>query len=130
MRRRNGVRGILLLAGLAAMVAIAGCRAKLVKVRVVNSGTTVLHNIEVDYPSASFGIPSLAPGATYTYLIQLQDTGRMTVEFSDSQEKPHSGKGPYAAQGQQGVLTLTLDGSGKNQWVTHMHPAVKAPAGD
>lgn len=130
MRRRNGLQGILLLAGLAAIVAMAGCRAKLVEVRVVNSGTTVLHNIEVDYPSASFGTSNLAPGATYIYRIQLQDAGRMTVEFFDSKEKSHSGKGPYVAQGQQGMLTLTLDGRGKNEWVAHLHPAVKAPAGE
>ena len=130
MRRRNGLRGILLSAGLATIVALAGCRSKLVETRVVNSGSTELHNIEVDYPSASFGIPSLAPGATYIYRIQLQDAGRMKVEFSDSKEQPHSGKGPYMAQGQQGTLTLTLDGSGKNQWVAHMHPTVTAPAGE
>ncbi|MGO8717965.1 MAG: hypothetical protein ACLQMO_01950 [Acidobacteriaceae bacterium] len=130
MPRRNGLWGILLLASLAAVAAIAGCRAALVETRVVNSGTTVLHNIEVDYPSASFGISNLAPGATYIYRIQLQDAGRMKVEFSDSKEQPHSGKGPYVAQGQQGTLTLTLDGSGKNEWVTRLHPAVTAPAGE
>jgi hypothetical protein len=107
-----------------------GCRSKLVEVRVVNSGTTDLHNVEVDYPSASFGISNLAPGATYVYRIQLQDAGRMKVEFSDSKEQPHSGKGPYAKEGQQGTLTLTLDGSGKNQWEARLYPTVKAPAGD
>lgn len=130
MRRRNRLWGILLLAGLAMVVTVEGCRSALVETRVVNSGTTVLHNIEVDYPSASFGISSLDPGATYVYRIQLQDAGRMKVEFSDSKEKPHSGKGPYVAQGQQGTLTLTLDESGKNEWVAHLHPAVTAPAGE
>jgi len=115
---------------LAGVLLMVGCRAKLVEVRVINAGTTELHNIEVDYPSASFGTSTLAPGATYTYRIQLQDAGHMKVEFSDSKEQPHSGKGPYAEQGQQGTLTLKLDGSGKNEWVTHMYPTVKAPAGD
>jgi hypothetical protein len=52
------------------------------------------------------------------------------VEFSDSNEKPFSGKGPYVAQGQQGTLTITLDGSGKNQWAAQLHPSVTTPAGD
>jgi len=130
MSRRNRLRGFLELAALASLVLVLGCRSKLVEVRVVNSGTTDLHNIEVDYPSASFGMSNLAPGATYIYRIQLQDAGRMKVEFSDSKEQPHSGRGPYAAQGQQGTLTLTLDATGKNQWVMHLHPAVTAPTGD
>ncbi|MHB1675223.1 MAG: hypothetical protein ACYCSP_13340 [Acidobacteriaceae bacterium] len=130
MSRRNRLRGFLRLFALASLVLVVGCRSKLVEVRVVNSGTTELHNIEVDYPSASFGVSDLAPGATYIYRIQLQDAGRMKVEFSDSKQQPHSGKGPYVAQGQQGTLTLTLDGSGKNQWAAHLHPAATAPAGD
>ena len=130
MSRRNRLRGPLGLSVFLCVMLTLGCRAKLVEVRVVNSGTTELHNIEVDYPSASFGIPSLAPGATYPYRIQFQDAGRMKVEFSDSKERPHSGKGPYAEQGQQGTLTLTLDGSGKNEWNPQLHPDVKAPAGE
>ena len=56
------------------------------------------------------------------YRIQLQDAGRMKVEFSDSKEQPHSGKGPYVKEGQQGTLTLTLDASGKNQWAPQLQP--------
>ncbi|MGC1872015.1 MAG: hypothetical protein WA700_13755 [Acidobacteriaceae bacterium] len=130
MRKRNRLRGLLGLVALASLVFAVGCRAKLVEVRVVNSGTTDLHNVEVDYPSASFGVSNLAPGATYIYRVQLQDAGRMKVEFSDSKEQPHSGKGPYVEEGQQGTLTLTLDASGKNQWTPQLHPEATAPAGD
>lgn len=130
MRNWKRLRGCLGLVALAGLILTVGCRAKLVEVRVVNSGTTDLHNVEVDYPSASFGMSSLAPGATYTYRIQLQDAGRMKVEFSDSKEQPHSGKGPYVKEGQQGTLTLTLDASGKNQWDSQLHPDATTPAGD
>jgi hypothetical protein len=130
MKKQNRLFGFAGLLALASLTVTVGCRSKLVEVRVVNSGTTDLHNIEVDYPSASFGMPNLAAGATYIYRIQLQDAGRMKVEFYDSKELPHSGKGPYAKQGQQGTLTLTLDGSGKNEWNAQLHPAVKAPTGD
>ena len=54
----------------------------------------------------------------------------MKVEFSDSKEQPHSGKGPYVEEGQQGTLTLTLDASGKNQWTAQLRPKATAPAGD
>lgn len=130
MSRRNRLRGFLRLFVLASLVLVAGCRSKLVEVRVVNSGTTELHNVEIDYPSASFGVSDLAPGARYVYRIQLQDAGRMKVEFSDSKQQPHSGKGPYVAQGQQGSLTLILDGNGKNQWDAQLQPAVTEPTGE
>ncbi len=130
MSRRNRLRGFLRLFVFTSLVLVVGCRSKLVEARVVNSGTTELYNIEVDYPSASFGISGLAPGETYIYRLQLQDAGRMKVEFSDSKQQPHSGKGPYVAQGQQGTLTLTLDGNGKNQWDAQLHPEATAPAGE
>jgi hypothetical protein len=130
MIKPNRLRGFLAIAALACLILVLGCRSKLVEVRVVNSGTTDLHNIEVDYPSASFGVSNLAPGATYIYRIQLQDAGRMKVEFSDSKEKPHSGKGPYVKEGQEGTLTLKLEASGKNHWDAQLHPEATAPAGD
>lgn len=109
---------------------MTGCRSPQVQATVVNSGSTVLHNIEVDYPNASFGISSLAPGEKFHYQLQLQDAGRMKVQFFDSAHKPHSGKGPYAVQGQQGTLTITLDGSGKNQWAVNLHPSAQTPKGE
>jgi hypothetical protein len=109
---------------------LAGCRSPLVQATVINTGPTELHNIEVDYPSASFGISSLTPGAVYTYRFQLQDAGRMKVQYADSEQKPHSGTGPYAAEGQQGRLVLMLDGNGKIVWNADLRPAVTTPKGE
>lgn len=116
-------------AALGSLLLVAGCNPPYVNTTVRNAGTTELHTIEVDYPSASFGIPNLAPGQVFHYKLQLRDAGRMKVEFYDSAEKPHSGTGPYAKQGQEGTLTITLDGCGKNVWQANLHPAVQAPAG-
>jgi len=104
-----------------------GCRSPHVQVMVINSGNSVLHNIEVDYPHASFGIPALAPGQRYPFEIRLQDSGRFKVQFFDKAEKQHSGVGPYAAEGQRGTLSLTLDGSGKNVWTANLHPFAATP---
>lgn len=126
----RGLRVFFLLAAWMPIVLIAGCRSPYVQTTVINSGTTALHNIEVDYPSASFGISSLDPGATFHYRFKIQDAGRMKVQFFDSAQKSHSGKGPYITQGQQGTLTITLDGNGKNQWAAQLRPAVATPAGE
>lgn len=108
-------------------MAVAGCRSPHIEVTVINSGSTVLHNIEVDYPSASFGIPALAPGQKYPFKIRLQDSGRFKVQFFDSAEKQHSGTGPYAAERQRGTLFLLLDGDGKNVWTANLQPSIAAP---
>jgi len=118
------------IAAITPVLFIAGCRSPYVQTTVVNSGARELHNIEVDYPNASFGISSLAPGQTFHYRFQLRDTGRMKVQFYDSAHKPHSGTGPYAAEGQQGKLTITLDGSGKNLWAADLRPSVPTPKGE
>jgi hypothetical protein len=108
-------------------VLLTGCRSPYVETTVRNSGSTELHNIEIDYPSASFGISNLAPGEAFHYRFQLRDTGRMKVQFFDDAKKSHSGVGPYAAEGQHGTLAITLDGSGKNVWAANLHPFVPTP---
>lgn len=112
---------------LTTLVTVAGCRSPQVQVTVVNSGNTELHNIEVDYSYASFGIPSLAPGADFHYKLKLVDAGRMKVEFSDNHKQQHSGKGPYTTEGQHGTVTISLDGSGKNTWTANLQPVIAAP---
>lgn len=104
-----------------------GCRSPQVQTSVINSGNTPLHNVEVDYPSASFGTSTLAPGQVFHYQLQFRDAGQMKVQFFDNAHKLHSGTGPYAVEGQSGTLTLTLDGSGKNAWTTDLHPQRNKP---
>ncbi len=119
-----------LLTTFTALLLLTGCRSLYVQTDVKNSGNTELHNVEVDYPSASFGIPSLASGETFHYRIQLRDAGRMKVQFFDQAEHFHTGTGPYVAQGQQGILTITLDATGENLWIANLHPQVATPDGD
>jgi len=120
--------GTLALAGCLFSATLQGCRSAYVQATVINSGRAELHNIEVDYPSASFGISSLAPGAKFHYRFKIQDAGRMKVEFADSAERSHKAQGPYVREGQQGTLTLTLDNAGVAVWKAGLKPDVTAPA--
>lgn len=130
--RRIGCSPIRLLLPVAALalLMLAGCRSPYVQTTIVNSGTTELHNIEVDYPSASFGLPSLEPQAEFHYRFMIRDAGRMKVIFVDAAQHSHTGKGPYVAQGQQGTLRIALDGSGKNNWTVNLKPIVATPKGE
>jgi len=107
---------------------LSGCSSAYVQATLRNVGPSELHNIEVDYPSASFGVSSLAPGATFQYRFQIQDAGWTQATFFDSAEHRHIDKGPYLAEGQRGTLDVRLDGNGTAQWKPELHPTVAAPA--
>jgi hypothetical protein len=131
MRRsaRPFLAGIFALAACVSFPGLLGCRSAYVQATVVNAGNAELHNIEVDYPSASFGIPSLAPGAEFHYRFKIQDAGTVKVEFADSAEASHKVKGPYVAEGQQGTMKITLENSGTVKWAARLRPDAPAPTG-
>lgn len=108
---------------------LAGCRSAYVQTTVLNSGSSELHNIEIDYPNASFGISNLAPGAKFQYRFQIQDAGWVKVKFFDNAKHRHFGKGPYLAEGQRGTLIITLTDSKVAQWQAELRPKVVPPAG-
>jgi hypothetical protein len=94
----------------------AACRSAFVETTVENKGTTAVHVIEVDYPSASFGMQTLDAHSTYHYHFKIQGSGPVTITFLDDARKPHSATGPTLTQGQQGNLSITIDGDDKVSW--------------
>jgi hypothetical protein len=103
------------LAGVFCLTA-AACRSAFVETTVENDGATPLHVIEVDYPSASFGMQTLDAHATYHYHFKIQGSGQITITFFDNAGKPHTATGPTLAQGQKGSLKITIDQSGGVGW--------------
>jgi hypothetical protein len=94
----------------------AACRSAFVETTVENGGATPLHVIEVDYPSASFGMQTLDAHAAYHYRFKIQGSGPVTITFLDNAGKPHTATGPTLMQGQQGSLKITIDQAGGVSW--------------
>lgn len=130
-RYTNDMRGlkIFTLAGgvLVLFGAMAGCHSHYVQTTIVNDGPTTLENIEVDYPSASFGIASLAPGARYNYRFKIQGSGLMHLLSQDAAGKSQTEAGPFVAEGQEGTLEIDMNRAGKNVWTVKLAPQVNAP---
>ncbi|HZI56790.1 MAG TPA: hypothetical protein VFF39_08445, partial [Verrucomicrobiae bacterium] len=61
------------------MSALAGCRAHVVRVNLINTSSEPVKTIIVDYPTAAFGKDTLAPGATFSYAIKPLETGMLKV---------------------------------------------------
>ncbi len=95
------------------LMATAGCRSYLVRVSVVNRTGAAANLIEVDYPSASFGIDSLAPGAVFHYRLQLLDRGPVTVEYVGPDRRKYQATGPTLVEKQEGGLEIDLLPGGK-----------------
>jgi len=108
---------------------LAGCRSRspYVQTTLVNEGATTAQNIEVDYPSASFGVSSLPPGGSFTYRFQIQGSGHLQLLYVDSAKHAHSETGPYVVEGQAGTLRIAIGGADKNPWTMQLMPQARDP---
>lgn len=88
---------------------IASCRpSPYVQTTITNATGDNLQQIQVDYPSASFGKDKLSEGAVYAYRFKLQGSGKPHLEFLDSSGKVHSADGPDLEEGQEGTLDIRI----------------------
>ncbi len=106
---------------------LVGCRSRYVQTTLVNEGATTLQNVEVDYPSASFGLASLPPGGSFSYRFQIQGSGDLQLLYVDSAQHAHSETGPYVTEGQEGTLRIALGGADKSHWQLQVTPNTTVP---
>ena len=90
------------------VIAMAGCRAHVVKISLTNTSTETIKTIVVDYPNATFGKDTLAPGETYFSLIKPVDHGPIKVMFTDAQGRIHAYKSISLQQGDDGSVNIKL----------------------
>ena len=85
---------------------IAGCRAHMVTIKLVNTSASPLSTIIVDYPSATFGKDKLAPNETFSSSVKLTDNGTLKVQFSDANGVNHVYAGPVLHKNQEGMIEV------------------------
>jgi hypothetical protein len=98
-----------------------GCHSHYVEADVVNASGAAVTLVEVDYPSASFGVESLGAGATYHYRFKILGDGTAKVMWTDAARKEHTVGGPVLKEGQEGGLTVSIEG-GTAVWTTALRP--------
>lgn len=106
---------------LATALSLAGCKSPYIAAVITNQSSTPVTLIEVDYPSASFGVDALAPGASFPYRFKIQGDGPVKVSWTDGSRRTHSATGPKLEQGQQGPLQILITSRGV-QWTSHLTP--------
>jgi hypothetical protein len=107
---------------LATLIVMSGCHSYHVETTVENRTGQAIQQLEVDYPSASFGVDSLAPGAVFHYRIQLRGTGTIKVLYPGAIGHQVSIDGPSVAERQEGSLQIVLLPGGKAEFQPHLTP--------
>lgn len=99
-----------------AILLLTGCHSRYIAATVINRTGEPLSPVEVDYPSASFGINSLAAGASYSYRFKIIGNGPTAIIWTDSAYRDHKNSGPALHEGDEGTLAITLGPGPTPNW--------------
>lgn len=113
-------RSLAVMVALLLLLPAVACRSPHVQVTVENRTGAEVRLLEVDYPSASFGVDSIAPGGDYHYKIQVTASGPVKVQYTDPANHQPQATGPALAEGDQGSLEIVLLQDGKAQFTPRL----------
>lgn len=102
---------------------LTGCRnyqSYWVNVKVVNHSGQSVQDVEVDYPSASFGIDSLKSEAVYHYRLKISGSGKIHAQYAGPMGTTIRVDGPILRQNQQGDVAIQLLPQNKILFSAHL----------
>ena len=119
---RSGGRWVVtLITILAVVLPMSGCHSAYVNATISNHGPTPISLVQVEYPSASFGTQSIAPGQDFKYRFKVLGSGTLKVTYTDAAQVEHKFPGPPLKEGDEGALTVVV-GVGKMDWNLALAP--------
>ena len=89
-------------------IALTACHSAFVTATIQNRTSQTIQLVEVDYPSASFGTQSLAPGADFHYRFKVLGEGKLKLVYTDAAHQEKKFEGPLLKEGAEGALTITI----------------------
>ena len=93
---------------LPAVLITAGCHSYHFDCTIENRTGAPVQLLEVDYPSASFGVDSLAAGAVYRYRFQVRGEGPIKLQYTAAHGHQVQIAGPNLKEGEEGRLQIVL----------------------
>ena len=124
MSRGAGFRSALCAASLVSAFYLSACHSYHIDATVENRTGTAIQLLEVDYPSASFGVDSLAPATDFHYRFQVRGSGQLKVSYTVANGQTVQISGPTLTERQQGTLEIVLEPGGKAEF----HPQLTPPS--
>jgi hypothetical protein len=83
-----------------------GCRSHVINVRLVNDSAQPISVIIIDYPGATFGVNTLAPGKSFQYKFKPSENGAVKIQFTNAQGVTHKVTGPMVEKNQEGRMEI------------------------
>jgi hypothetical protein len=99
-------------------LAATGCHSAYIQSTVLNETAQPISLIEVDYPSASFGLQRLDPGQSFPYRFKVLGSGPLKLIYTDASHHDHQATGPVLREGNEGPLRIVIANDG-----VHWEPA-------
>jgi hypothetical protein len=104
----------------AILFSVTGCHSYHIDTTIENRTGADIQLLEVDYPSASFGVDRIASGAVYHYRFQVNGSGPLKITYTGADGKLVQIDGPTLVERQQGQLKIVLLASGKVQFLPQL----------
>ena len=102
---------------------LTGCHSYRVDASVENRTGSDVELLEVDYPSASIGVESLAAGGSYHYGFQVRGDGPIKVQYTETAGHQFWQKtGPEIFERQEGRIEIVLLPGGKADFRPMLSP--------
>jgi len=108
------------------LLASLGCHSAFVDADVRNRTQQPLSLLELDYPSASFGTQTLAPGADFHYRFKVVGSGPAKLLWSGPAQTQQQTTGPELREGDEGTFVVTVQPAGI-QWTAQFKNRPLAP---
>jgi hypothetical protein len=98
------------------LLLVCGCRSPWVQCTIVNHENAPVSLVEVNYPGGSFGVQTIAAGASYSYRFHSLGTETVSIDFTDAAHHDHIVKGPELQLGQAGTLGIEIRPGDQVTW--------------
>ena len=110
-------------ATLSLITLFAGCQSPWIQCTIVNHEPTPVSLVEVSYPGGSFGVQTIAPGASFRYRFHALSTDKLSMDFVDAAKKSHTATGPELLQRQEGTLRIEIQPDHRVVWTPSLKQA-------
>lgn len=115
MRKPGSSLPFVVPAAVLAMV-LAGCHSPWIQCTIVNEQATPVSLVQVSYPGGTFGIQTIAPGASFHYRFRDLGDDQASIDFTDATHHDHKLQGPELKKGQEGTLRIAIEPDNKVEW--------------
>ncbi len=99
----------------------SGCHSHFVEATITNASAARVSVVQVEYPSASFGVQVLAPGQVFHYRFKVYGSGPLKLTYFDGKQQEHHQVGPALSEGDEGVLRIEFTAQDHAEFVAGLH---------